>query len=101
MGLADAPTYAPEKHTMRIFRKRGPKKLLRITHATSGRDRKELDLRFAFADGSILDATVSFEAVATMARMFNQLARGVQLHAEITDAPILARTKNPGQCRRT
>jgi hypothetical protein len=75
---------------MRIFRKRGPKRLLRITHATSRRDREELDLRFAFADGSILDATVSFEAVETIARMFGQLARGVQLHAEIADAPNIS-----------
>jgi len=59
---------------MRIFRRRRPKRLVSITHVTAHPDQKELVIRFVFDKRPALDATVSFDAVERMARMFSHLA---------------------------
>jgi hypothetical protein len=63
---------------VRIFRMGRPKRLLCITHDNARRDQKELDIRFVFDGGPTFDATVSFDAVERMARMFTQLASAVR-----------------------
>jgi hypothetical protein len=55
-----------------------PKRLLCITHACARRDQKELDIRFVFDGRPPVDATVSFDAVERMARMFTKLASAVR-----------------------
>ena len=87
---AVAQVHRCKEDTMSIFRTRRPKRLLRITHATTRVDRDELDLRFVFADYSTLDATVSFDAMEAIARTFGQLASAVRLHREIADAPNIS-----------
>jgi hypothetical protein len=62
---------------MRIFRRRRAKRLLSITHVTAQPDQKELLIRFVFDERPALDATVSFDAVERMARMFSHLASTV------------------------
>jgi hypothetical protein len=59
---------------MRIFRRRRPKRLVSITHVTAQPDQKELVIRFVFDERPALEATVSFDAVESMARLFSHLA---------------------------
>jgi hypothetical protein len=72
---------------VRAFGKRRPKRLLCITHATTRRDQQGFDIRIAFDDNSSIEATLSFEAVEGIARMFGQLAARVRAHHECDSAP--------------
>jgi hypothetical protein len=58
-------------------------KLLGISHVKARPDKSELDLRFAFEDRSPMVASVSFDTVKRLARMFDQLASAVRSHAEL------------------
>jgi hypothetical protein len=68
------PRQQPGGLAMRIFRRRRPKRLVSITHVTAQPDQKELVIRFVFDERPALDATVSFDAVERMARLFSHLA---------------------------
>jgi hypothetical protein len=74
------------KSKLRAFGKRRPKRLLCITHANIRRDQQGFDLQIAFDDNSSIEATLSFEAVEGIARMFGQLAAGVRAHHECDSA---------------